>query len=368
MKIVYDHQIFSAQRYGGVSRYIYEIARNVSLLGSHDVEIFAPLHINQYLGGSSLAGVNKLRHFQNGVFKSAINSIDHYLGNWLVRPRKDVQIFHETYYATRTYAPSSSKRIVTVHDMIHELFPKSFGPNNATTRIKKHAVQRADHVICVSHNTRRDLMEIFGTPAEKISVTYLGHSLIPSLGENEIALQKKPFLLFVGNRGGYKNFDRFFRAYAQSTFLSREFSLLCFGGGRFSSHELSLIESLGVPKGAVTWIEGNDAILSDLYSEAALLVYPSLYEGFGIPPLEAMAHGCPVACTRTSSLPEIVGDAAEQFNPTEQDAIQAAVEGIVSSPSRMLELAALGRRQASLFSWEKCARATLGAYETALAT
>lgn len=367
MNIIYDHQIFVTQRYGGISRYVCEIARNIARTPDNNAKVFAPLHINKYLGTSLRERRYQVEHFRRESVRKVIASFDQAMGSFFINHRNGVQIFHETYYSKNTYAPPGAKRIVTIYDMIHERFPKLFRQDDITSNLKKRAVERADHIICISQSTRLDLMRIFGTPSNKITVTYLGHSLTSPIQVNDIEISNRPFLLFVGYRTGYKNFERFLRAYSYSDVLKREFLVVCFGGGRFSRQEISMIESLHIPSGMVTWLEGDDSVLSYLYSNAAALVYPSLYEGFGIPPLEAMAYNCPVACSRASSLPEVVGDAAELFDPTQEDAIRVAIEQIVTSPSRSDELKKLGIRQSKLFSWQKCAQDTISAYKIALA-
>jgi glycosyltransferase involved in cell wall biosynthesis len=107
---------------------------------------------------------------------------------------------------------------------------------------------------------------------------------------------------------------------------------------------------------------GDDLVLADLYRHASAFIYPSLYEGFGLPVLEAMAHGCPVICSGTSSLPEVVGGAAELFDPNDPESIGHAIEAVVSSAERREWLRATGRQQARLFSWERCAWETHAVY------
>jgi glycosyltransferase involved in cell wall biosynthesis len=234
-----------------------------------------------------------------------------------------------------------------------------------TTRPKKAAAQRADHVICISESTRRDVIEYCGVSPEKTSVIYLGVDLEFIQGSERTALRvgsPRPFLLFVGARSGYKNFDRFLRAFAKSTKLKSELDIVCFGGGPLCSDELRSIIDLGLRPGQIIHRGGSDALLAQLYGEAEALVYPSLYEGFGIPTIEAMAVGCPVIASNTSSLPEVVGNAGEYFDPTDEDAIKHAIERITGSPTKREELIALGLQQHLKFNWDKCARETCEIY------
>jgi glycosyltransferase involved in cell wall biosynthesis len=172
--------------------------------------------------------------------------------------------------------------------------------------------------------------------------------------------------LYVGARGGYKNFERFVRAFALSQRLHQEFDLLCFGGGPLQTAERQMIADAGLGPDQVVQMGGGDEILAALYQQAAALVYPSLYEGFGIPPLEAMAVGCPVICSNSSSLPEVVGDAAESFDPLDQEAMLAAMEAVLASPTQRSALVAAGRIRYQQFTWKKCARETEAIYRKLL--
>jgi glycosyltransferase involved in cell wall biosynthesis len=176
----------------------------------------------------------------------------------------------------------------------------------------------------------------------------------------------KPYILFVGSRGGHKNFENLLRAYASSTWLRDQFYLLCFGGGPFTSKENALIAQTRQAQ-RVRQIGGADAQLAASYRHASLFVYPSLYEGFGIPPLEAMSLDCPVACSHTSSIPEVVGDAAAFFDPTSIDDMRQTMESVLNTSATSARLVALGRTRAGMFSWQRCAQATAAIYRQALA-
>lgn len=365
MKILYDHQIFSSQQYGGISRYFYELASRVSGYPDVDVTVLALAHINQYLRNGS-QGKLIGRHLppipKTGLLRKTFNNI---ISKLFVKQCKP-DIFHETYYSMTDCCPRSAKRVLTVYDMIHEKFADNFSLRDKTQQIKAHAVQRADHVICISENTRQDLIALLGVPEEKTSVVYLGFSLITQKVAAKPAEGGKPFILYVGSRGGYKNFEGLLRAYGRSILLKNEFSIVCFGGGNFSASELSLAESLHISQGNIVHVSDTDDILAGLYASAAVFVCPSLYEGFGIPPLEAMSFGCPVTSANVSSLPEVVGDAAELFDPADEAEMCAAIERVVSTPERAQVLVDRGYERVKQFSWEKCAQDTLNVYKKLL--
>lgn len=289
-------------------------------------------------------------------------------GTFLARKSIDFfhpNILHESYFSLDDYCPVGAKRVLTVYDMIHEKFSESFDGSSGTTNPKKIAAQRADHVICISESTRKDLMDICGIPREKTSVIYLGVGDVFSSTPREIDLQldlPENFLFYVGKRGGYKNFDGFLQAFAALTSLKKEFSIVCFGGGAFTPRELAAAKDAGLKPGQLVHYAGGDDLLSAIYRRASSLVYPSIYEGFGLPPLEAMTSGCPVICSNTSSLPEVVGDAGEYFDPLSQESMIEAMENVLCSPVRRDELIVKGFMQASKFSWEKCANETMREY------
>lgn len=364
MRIAFDFQAFIMQRHGGISRYFVKIAEEMALAGENP-RIFAPLHSNEYLkqASSNLASgwgidghsprLNRFVHFVNfHVAKAGIS-------------RWKPDILHETYYQRNRSVPGVPS-VVTVYDMIHELFDHY--SLDETLYLKKKAVERADHVICISHNTKADLMSILGTPEEKISVTHLAYERLQNAGASDRGRSKleKPFLLHVGYRSGYKNFEGVLRAVAASPELKDNFDVIGFGGGPFSTEEQQMIAGLGFRDGQVKQIGGNDEMLGLLYTDAAVFVYPSLYEGFGLPPLEAMAHDCPVVCSNTSSMPEVVRDAAEMFDPSDLDAMRHAIERIAFDSERRADLVKRGRERLNHFSWKRCAEETLAIYRSVL--
>lgn len=365
MNIIYDHQAFSLHRYGGISRYFYEIANRIAGMDGNRVEIFSPLYVNEYFKPGDL--VRPFGFYVPPIPRTlrGIRAINNFASRSL-KTRCDVDIFHETYYSLQDYCPRSAKRIVTVYDMVHERLPEYFQRKDDTPQVKAHAVKRADHVVCISENTRRDMIELLGVPEEKTSVIHLGYSLTAKASGGRPIVRGKPYILYVGHRNGFRNVTRLLRAYSSSPILRSNFSLVFFGGGVFSAAEDDAIKALSLLPGDVMQISGGDDILASLYLNAAAFVYPSLYEGFGIPPLEAMAFGCPVVCSNTSSLPEVVGDAAELFDPVDESDMRKALERVISSPERANFLIERGRDRCKQFSWEKCAMDTLNVYEKVL--
>ena len=358
MKIAFDSQIFTMQEYGGVSRYICSLAAQLAGIDGVEAKIIAPFYINTYLDKlpkGIVSGIKIPRISKTGI-------AFHRSGLWLARgaiARFAPQIVHETYFSPKPIAPKDARTVVTVYDMIHERFPSELSKQHAEW--KRIATQRADYVICISESTRNDLLELSDLPEDKVSVVYLGFDKLISIASEMET--KKPYLLYVGHRGDYKNFEGFLRAYASSSWLRNDFKVMCFGGGSFSSTEAKLFNDLKISADQLIQMSGDDSKLAGAYRDAALFVYPSLYEGFGIPPLEAMSLGCPVACSNNSSIPEVVGDAGEYFDPENSESIRVAIEHVLNSTARRTELIGKGFIRYGHFSWERCAEETLAIYK-----
>ena len=356
MRVVYDHQVFWMQRYGGISRYFYELATRLNGIPGIKASVVAPFHKNEYL--LNLQFPHLLGNHYPGQHlggRTVVRQARNFTLPLIYRTLKRVDLLHETYYSS---VPSGQARarIVTVYDMIHEVFSdsSSLKLDDNTSISKSIAISRADHIICISEATRRDLIDILRVDESKTSVVHLGYSLLaPVVPNAAVVPHEKPFLLYVGNRAGYKNFSRLCHAYARSRSLRQEFDLVAFGGGKFSEDENKLFRQLDIPA-SVKQIEGDDRLLAAYYKSASLFVYPSLYEGFGIPPLEAMNYDCPVACSQTSSIPEVVGDAGCYFDPESIDSMVHVLEKLALSSELQEEMKTKGRNRLGLFSWEKC--------------
>jgi len=364
MKVVYDPQIFSAQVYGGVSRYFCEIASRIAKEPGVQVSITAPMYINAYLERIPQGLVSGFRAPKTNHLRMLLRGLSMLIGDWMMRA-KAPDIVHETYFFPYRLGPRRARRVLTIYDMIHEKFASNFPHADSVTRYKALAVERADHVICISESTRRDAIEILGLRPDKTSVIYLGFEITNSDREstgNLVLPTNKPFLLYVGNRGGHKNFLGLLEAYATSPQLRAGYGLICFGGGAFDMDELKATQKLRLDSSQVMQLGGGDQLLASLYERASAFVYPSLYEGFGIPPLEAMSYGCPVVCSKTSSIPEVVGDAGEYFDPRDIESMRLAIESVVESNGHRELLIAKGHQRLKCFSWDHCAAETLDIY------
>jgi len=361
MKIVYNHRVFWNQRYGGISRYHVRLAEELYTLGE-DIRIIAPFHRNEFLKeapGCIVKGKYlKKDPDKTKIFYEVYNRL--FFENYIRIQRPD--IVHETYYSPGLSAPRGMPIIITVHDMTHELFPEEFVENDKNSKNKCVTVNRADHIICISQNTKKDLIRLFNVPEQKISVVYNGYEYLDVSDQEGMLNFSFPYLLFVGSRYNYKNFDRLLEAYESSKLLKNDFKLIAFGGGDFTPSELHKIKEYGLTE-KVMQVSGDDHLLGNLYKHASALIYPSLYEGFGMPPLEAMAQNCPVIASNTSSIPEVVGNAGELFDPLDIDSMRYSIEKVLYSDHLRDKLINLGHKQIKLFSWEKCAIETRKVYQ-----
>jgi glycosyltransferase involved in cell wall biosynthesis len=371
MRVMFDPQIFCHQRFGGISRYVCNIAMEMHQMAGITPQIVAPFHFNEYLDQlpRSLVRGRRVRWLEG--LTALAYGLSVLPGKVAARNFKP-DVLHNTYYFP-VKPPAGARGILTVYDMIHEKYPKYFAASPFITRIKSASVAAADHVICISESTRRDLLATYDIPEERVSVTHLGFDPLGSLLSGESSSDFKvrvlgadaPYLLYVGSRVNYKNFRGLLDAYAASVSLRSNFFLLCFGGGNFTGGERAAISKAGV-EGRVRFLAGSDAVLAACYANASLFVCPSFYEGFGIPVLEAMSLDCPVACSNLSSLPEVVGDAARLFDPADRDAIRGVLESVLGSPSAATALKERGRIRTQLFSWHSCAENTLDIYRRVL--
>jgi glycosyltransferase involved in cell wall biosynthesis len=229
---------------------------------------------------------------------------------------------------------------------------------------------RADKIIAVSENTKKDIIRIYNVPEDKIKVIYHGNSLQPTEEKPEdLPELPKRYILFVGARGFYKNFIFFIKSI--STLLKDDVNLtVVVAGGyskenKFSEDEIILFKNLGINK-QVFQYSVDDKMLAYLYKNAICFAFPTLYEGFGIPILEAFACSCPAVISNTSSLPEVGGDAVVYFDPTNTSSILKAIETVLNDAKLRNILILKGKEQLKKFSWEKTATETLELYSSLL--
>jgi glycosyltransferase involved in cell wall biosynthesis len=369
MKILYDHQAFSMQDYGGVSRYFTELMNQFYLNKQLLFELSLRYSNNSNLRNKSFSNhCNFLKGFNftgKGPLLSQINKLF-----TIKRIKKtDFDIFHPTYYDPYFLKYTKKPFVLTIFDMIHEIYPEYFPWYNRIHANKCLLAERAEKIIAISKNTKKDIVKFLKIDPEKIDVIYLGNSISGNIKKNipEIhePLSNSKYLLFVGNRENYKNF-RFFVSSILPLFESdKEIRLICAGGGDFSDEEKQFIDRFSL-QNRVIQVPVNDSLLGELYSHALTFVFPSLYEGFGIPVLEAFSRKCPVICSNSSSLPEVGGDAARYFNPENQDSIMETISRVINDENIRNRMKEEGLARLNYFSWHKTADDTNDLYSRIL--
>jgi glycosyltransferase involved in cell wall biosynthesis len=293
----------------------------------------------------------------------------------LIARRAGVGLLHS--FGTVAPAWGSHARAVTVHDLIYHHYPETF-PKLAQ-RVLEVVVplgaRRADRVLADSQATKDDLVASYAIDAETIDVVHLGlgHSGGgASTPERELRekfeLGERPVVLSVSAALAHKNILRLLDAFAERWRGDEGGPLLVLVGRAGLEHEnfQRRAEELGIARQTrfTDWVEKPE--LEGLYRLASCFVYPTLLEGFGLPVLEAMSRGVPVACSNTSSLPEVAGDAAELFDPTSTQQIGAAIERVLADPAHREDLIARGSARAATFTWARAADATIASYEAAM--
>lgn len=364
MRVLYDHQIFTTQESGGISRYFYGLIREFTNMQEIDPITSIIVSSNHYISDQKC--VRHINLFSNKRIRGKYR-----LFNLLNKPysilklkQQKFEIFHPTYYDPYFLTYIGNKPFVlTVHDMIHEKFKEMFPSTDQTSQRKKLLVEKASKVIVVSENTKKDLIEIFGTEESKIEVIYPANSLMPEL--NVVFNLERPskYILFVGLRTGYKNFERFIRSIAKILNQNKDLFVVCVGGSKFKNDEKQVFIELDIEKQILHYTFLDDKTLACIYKNALFFIFPSLYEGFGFPILESFACGCPVLCSNKSSLPEIAGDAALYFDPYIEESIANAVKRILKDESLRKDLITKGFQRLRKFSWAHTTQQTKNIYE-----
>lgn len=364
--VTFSHDIFTSQTVGGISRYFCELALALSDSG-RTVEIVAGRHRNQHLKALESTSIAADKGLVRGRYEPP-NRLPAQLLRirneaWATARTRPDRIFHRTYYPLLDLMPGCRPLITTVHDMVWEMFPgeaRSFAINS---RLKRKAVDRADLIIAPTEATKRDLCRLWSLRPDRVHVVNHGFTApeVPPEDGTHL-LGGRPYILFVGRRGGYKNFARFLSGYARSTLPARGIHLLCFGGGDFGPADHALLAETAMAD-HVSWMGGDDTTMMRAYRDALLFVYPSRCEGFGLPVLEAMAVGCPVAIAREAeALVEVAGDAALTYDASDIDATVQLLDTHVGDEARRALLAAKGRDRVGHFGWERCAAETASLY------
>lgn len=356
MKILYDYQTFK-YRFGGIARYHYELSKGLERQGckTQIATIFTQseylikdsrYNVVNLLGYKEFKGRYKLSNFVEDLNRK-------YSLNQIKKNRYD--LFHPTYYDPYFLPHLQKPLVVTVHDFVHEKYDQARTIDIAN---KKLLIEKADKIIAISQNTKNDILTYYNPPEEKVQVIYHGiHKASDAYLNNPYGA----YILFVGDRNGYKNFKNFFKASVPILKKDRNLHLIC-TGRPFTDAENEFIQSNEV-KGQVIQKSASDRELGSLYRHARVFVYPSLYEGFGMPILEAFSNGCPICISEASCFPEIARDAACYFDPFSVESIQEAIEKVIYDVNFRNTLIDRGNKLYPKFSWDKTIQQTMELYQ-----
>ncbi len=361
MRVAIDEQIFAIQRYGGISRMFAELARQFVLNEVADVDVLpfnAPV-VNRYL----------LDHPEIGGPLGARAARNEWtaLARYLTRPgtHPSCDIVHNSFYLPHGLAPArGAKRVVTVHDMIPERLPHTRRRLDWLT-LKRRYVDHADHIICVSESTQRDLEDVYGPVSAPVTVVSHGVDERFHPGAPVLDFLPARYVLFVGNRGDYKDAQVLFEAFALLAKDHDDLHLLCVGGAGLDPQEIEWLKARGIRE-RVSQRYLSDADMASAYAHAEVFVFPSRFEGFGLPALEAMASGTPVILADATSLPEVGGDAALYFPPGDVRQLRVEIDRLLADADLRRRLVGLGLARAATFTWRTAAERTAAVYRETL--
>jgi len=362
MRIFYDGHIFSSQKYGGISRYFLNLIPLIAKLGQ-DVLLGAPFHRNLDLYNSTI----HCKGNYTSLYYLKLSPILYYLNSFIQSGNVlnyNPSIIHKTYYNNlKLNGMNGAKLIITVYDMIHELFPQYFNIFDRTSDAKFEALINADQIIAISERTKSDLIYLYGISPDKIDVVHLGSNFnYIKIPQEPKSYSSKPYFLYVGSRSGYKNFQIILDAFNRSKYLRTHANLIAYGGGSFDNNELSCIGRYSLSSNIIH-LFGDDFLLKQLMTSSSALIYPSLYEGFGLPVVEAMSSSCPVISSGCGSLAEVGGTASIYFDPANVNDLISVMEHTMTDDNFRRHHINLGDKRSNLFTWDRCATKTNEIYK-----
>ena len=378
MRILYDNQIFETQKVGGISRYFVELIKQFRRF--KNVEINFPIAISENIYLKELSFLKNIKRptvlFDKFLFGLRFPGRGRLYRYLYLRENKekvidqlkkgDFEIFHPAYYSPYFLKYIGDRPfILNVYDVAHERYNKDMHLFDHSAKNKRKLIHRASKIIVMSQNTKKDIINLYSIPEEKISVIYLANSLKKTkIIPRNISQLPEKYILFVGGRAGYKNFNLFVKSIAPLLQKHKDIFLVCVGHP-FNKEENLMLERLKI-KNRLKHYSVNDSTLSYIYQKATCFVFPSLYEGFGMPTLEAFSCGCPVVLSNYSCMSEVGGDAAIYFDPEDGGDILKKVKMVIGDEKLRKRMIKKGYEQNKKFSWGKCAEETKKVYEKVL--
>ncbi|MFZ0315047.1 MAG: glycosyltransferase family 1 protein [Candidatus Korobacteraceae bacterium] len=364
MRILYDHQVFSLQNAGGASRYFYELMKFLTSVPDAHTELLLGINGTVYpfrqLDSSKLRVLGFPPWLPPGTLRYIVNEA---WSNALVPFRGRWDVYHSTLYL-RMPAVRARRIVATHHECTHERFPELFPDAGKIIAARKRLFPQADAVICVSEATRQDLLRFYNLDAKKIRVIHHGLTPLPRSAPAAAALRKlvrRDYILYVGMRPAFKNFDGLLQAFHDSG-LRDSLDLLVLGGKPLTAEEKKRIASLGIADCVISLPDVSDELLGEAYAGAKLFVYPSFNEGFGFPPLEAMSLGCPALASRIPAILEVCHEAPFYFDPHDQGSFHRELLRAINDDRARQIAVERGKQIAAQYHWGRCGEQTLALY------
>lgn len=355
MKVLYDSHTFSEQTFGGISRYFVELMNNLPAGWDYTLPLYASENSYLHLLNHP-PRVVPLRHFpEHRKLYYFINDI----ADRRALKKSDYNIFHPTGFNPYFIGNVKAPVVVTIHDMIyhHGLNPGKHTPEIMENMRK--TTLAADRIIAISEATKKSILQFYDIDESKIDVIH--HGFNPKKGDNShLPYCPDRYILFVGNRGGYKNFSTLLDAFSKAALFDKSLHLMC-SGRPFCKHELKRINELGLSgKCHCRFIPTSE--MNALYANAQCFIFPSRMEGFGMPILESFAAGCPVILSDTSCFPEIAGNGGIYFNPDNPDELADCIRKVIDDTCFKNDKIEAGKKELSRFSWRETGRKTAETY------
>lgn len=379
MRVLYDYQIFSRQDFGGISKCFCELIANmpadiktsIATKRSNNIHLrhsglvdglqAARMTVEAFSREFPLRGYYKIYELLNAL--GIMHGDDIYDRRLSVRQLKAQQfdVFHPTFFSPYFLKYIGRKPwVITIHDMMPELFPEHFGKNDQQIQFKSQHLGEASTIIAVSESTKRDIVRLLGVPEDKIAVVYHGCPNVERINEKPLVTQ--PYFLYVGMRHVYKNFKQTAIDFAEFAPRHPEARLVC-TGLPFTDEEKRLFSELKILSSTI-YYPASDQQLKNLYANAVGFIFPSLYEGFGMPTLEAFAYGCPVLLNDIPVFHEVAADAALFFHSEGGSSnLPALLEKVYGmSKEQRSQIINKGFARLAAFSWKKSAAKLAGIY------
>lgn len=361
-KVLIDHQKFSTQKYGGISRYFANIIQGIKRTDTVDYQLGVVHAKNHYIQNEPLPVKGSLSDLvlnRNERYDYRLNEL--YCKRLL--GKGDFDVFHPTYYDPYYFQKLKKPLVITIHDMTYERLPEYFWAMDPLTRQKRENIQRADAIITISETTRKDMLSFFDVDPKKVSIIYHGIDIDSPLVTQPVVDLPEQYILFVGDRSGYKNFYLFLNAVSKLATRFPDLHVVLAGGGKLEVADQEFIQRLKLTD-RVRHIGATDEQLTYLYQNAQLFVYPSLYEGFGLPILEAFKARCPMLLSDTDCFREVAADAAVFFEPTNLDDLVDTLTSTLTNPTIKASLVEKGIKRLKDFTLQKSIDQTLNVYKS----